>query len=123
MTDSRREMPMNEDLARRVLASEFHPTSGFSKDDPTLIAAKNYIAGLEAERTRSLALVRESKKVVAWLKALAGFAESRAKDKRFLSLSEANAADAKNYRATAKHLEASLLPYQNQQPGSKESGA
>jgi len=43
-------------------------------------------------------------KVVKWLEMLATNAEKRAEDKRFLSLSEANAADAKNWRATAKDI-------------------
>ena len=48
-------------------------------------------------------------KVVGWLDRLAMDAEERAQDRRFLSLAEANAADAKNYRATIADIK-SVLP-------------
>lgn len=48
-------------------------------------------------------------KVIRWLEVLAADAEVRAKDKRFLSLAEANAADVKNYRATIADIK-SVLP-------------
>lgn len=43
-------------------------------------------------------------KVANWLDRLATAAERAAKDTRFASLSEAQAADAKNYRATIKDI-------------------
>ena len=47
-------------------------------------------------------------RVVVWLEKLAASSEKRAEDKRFLSLSEANTEDAKNWRATAKDISAIL---------------
>lgn len=41
---------------------------------------------------------------VAWLEMLAERADKGAADRRFISLAEAHAADAKNYRATAKPI-------------------
>lgn len=117
MTDSRREMPMNEDLARRVLASEFHPTSGFSKDDPTLIAAKNYIAGLEAERTRSLALETENDR----LREAIGRVKRHVCGDRIPNWADhMRTTESRGWIADVCDA---ALPYQNQQPGSKESGA
>jgi hypothetical protein len=51
---------------------------------------------------------REATRVVEWIERLAATAEERAKDTRFLSLSEANAFDAKNYRASIKGLRAAI---------------
>lgn len=48
-------------------------------------------------------------KVANWLDRLATAAERAAKDTRFASLAEAQAADAKNYRATIKDI-MSVLP-------------
>ncbi len=53
-------------------------------------------------------LVEAATRIVKWLDRLAAAAEERAKDTRFITLSEANAADAKNYRATAADLRAAL---------------
>lgn len=47
-------------------------------------------------------------RVSGWLTQLAVDCGERAKDKRFLSLAEANAKDAKNYRAVVKDIEAAL---------------
>lgn len=57
-----------------------------------------------------LAQVREAcEKQRAWLIALAGQSERAMKrDARFESLVDAHRADAKNFRATAKHMEAAL---------------
>lgn len=53
-------------------------------------------------------LYREAVRVVEWLERLAVQAEARSTDTRFLTLAEANAADAKNYRASAKGLIAAI---------------
>jgi hypothetical protein len=53
-------------------------------------------------------LLQKLQKVVAWLDRLATRAEKDAKDTRFVSLSEANAADAKNYRATIADISAAI---------------
>lgn len=47
-------------------------------------------------------------RMVEWLERLAGRADVRAADKRFMTLADAAAADAKNYRATAADLRAAL---------------
>jgi hypothetical protein len=51
---------------------------------------------------------REAKRVVEWLDRLAAAADERAKDRTFPSLADANAWDAKNYRASAKGLRAAI---------------
>lgn len=51
---------------------------------------------------------REAKRVVEWLERLAAHCDERAKDSRFPALAAANAADAKNYRASAKGLKAAI---------------
>jgi hypothetical protein len=53
-------------------------------------------------------LLQKCEKVANWLSRLASAAEERAKDTRFIALSEANAADAKNYRATEKDIRDSI---------------
>lgn len=53
-------------------------------------------------------LVDVSTKTMLWLERLATAAENRAKDSRFPSLAEANAFDAKNYRAVAKDLKEAI---------------
>ncbi len=74
---------------------------------------------LSAQRDRANASAQEAwqrvaeleaalKRVVDWLDRLAVQSETQAKDTRFATLSEACAADAKNYRATAKPLRALL---------------
>lgn len=47
-------------------------------------------------------------KIVAWLEKLAASSEQQAKDTRFITLSEANIADAKNYRATIADIQSVL---------------
>lgn len=47
-------------------------------------------------------------KITRWLDRLAASAENQAKDTRFQSLAEANAADAKNYRNTIKAITPAL---------------
>lgn len=51
-------------------------------------------------------LLEKCKKIVCWLDKLAARSEEAAKDRRFITLSEANQADAKNYRATADDIRA-----------------
>lgn len=58
-------MTLSIEQAREIVAHEFHETSGFSKDDPTLNRAKGIIEGWES------ALVHASSK------ALRHFCESR----------------------------------------------
>jgi hypothetical protein len=53
-------------------------------------------------------LVAKLDQVASWLERLAADSEQQAKDTRFSSLAEACAADAKNYRATAKDIRAAL---------------
>jgi hypothetical protein len=49
-------------------------------------------------------LLKEGKRLVAWLDKCAAQSEGQAKDSTFISLAEASAADAKNFRATAKAM-------------------
>lgn len=58
----------------------------------------------EAIKTKDATL----EKLASWLDTLAEHAELRAKDTRFITLSEANRLDALNYRATAKSARAAL---------------
>lgn len=51
-------------------------------------------------------LLEKCKKIVSWLDKLADQSEESAKDRRFVSLSDAHQADAKNYRATADDIRA-----------------
>lgn len=51
-------------------------------------------------------LLEKCKKIVCWLDKLAARSEEAAKDRRFITLSEAHQADAKNYRATADDIRA-----------------
>jgi hypothetical protein len=51
---------------------------------------------------------REAGRVVEWIERLAATAENRAKDTRFPTLAEANAFDAKNYRASIHGLKAAI---------------
>jgi len=53
-------------------------------------------------------LYTEAVRIVEWLERLAAGTETLAKDTRFITLAEANAADAKNYRASAKGLRAAI---------------
>ncbi len=53
-------------------------------------------------------LVEAGKKLVKWLHVLADDAEKTAKTTRFITMREAWEADTKNYRATAKDMEAAL---------------
>lgn len=57
-------------------------------------------------------LIAKAEKVAGWLDAQATAAQGCAQDTRFPSLAEANAADARNYRAIAKDLRAALAPFQ-----------
>ena len=49
-------------------------------------------------------LLEKCEKIVAWLDRLADKSSELAKDTRFVTLAEANAADAKNYRKTADDI-------------------
>lgn len=60
---------------------------------------------LESENARLRGALQ---KVILWLERLAASSEQQAKDTRFVTLAEANAADAKNYRATADNLRQAL---------------
>ena len=51
---------------------------------------------------------REAVRVVAWLERLAANADKHAQDTRFMTLAEANKADAKNYRASIAGLKAAI---------------
>lgn len=53
-------------------------------------------------------LFNKCKQIVAWLNKLADAAEERCKNNRFSTLVEANKADAKNYRATARDIETAI---------------
>lgn len=53
-------------------------------------------------------LVKKCQKIVAWLDMLAKRCDKLAEDKRFITLTEANEADAKNYRATATDIRLAL---------------
>lgn len=57
-----------------------------------------------AELRRMEELLAEGKKLVAWLEGLADMSDKAGAITRFASLAEANKADAKNYRATAKEM-------------------
>lgn len=61
-------------------------------------------------------LRNELLKVAGWLSRLAEQAETRAKDTRFPSLAEANAADAVNYRKTHDHIMAAIAKAEGRQP-------
>lgn len=60
------------------------------------------LAEIITRETGDKEMVHELQKLVEWLDRLADKSEESAKDKRFLSLAQAHAADANNYRATAK---------------------
>lgn len=60
------------------------------------------LAEIITRETGDKEMGHELQKIVEWLDRLADKSEESAKDKRFLSLAQAHAADAKNYRATAK---------------------
>jgi len=49
-------------------------------------------------------MLQKLEKITVWLDRLAGAALERAKDRRFLSLAEANEHDAKNYKKTADDI-------------------
>jgi len=49
-------------------------------------------------------LVDVAQRIADWLESLAVQSDKQAADKRFPSLADASAADAKNYRATAKSI-------------------
>jgi hypothetical protein len=53
-------------------------------------------------------LLEEGKKLVAWLIHLAEKSEIESQDTRFITLAEAHRADAKNFRATAKGMQAAI---------------
>lgn len=57
-------------------------------------------------------LYSEAVKVVEWLDRLANRADELAKDRRFPCLADANAADAKNYRASARGLKEAIAKAQ-----------
>lgn len=61
-------------------------------------------------------LTAKCKKISAWLHRVAADDEVRAKDKRFISLAEACAADAKNYRATAADIDAAIAKAEGSKP-------
>jgi hypothetical protein len=53
-------------------------------------------------------LISTCERIIAWLDRLAAAAEERAKDKRFITLAEANEADARNYRATSADVQKAI---------------
>jgi hypothetical protein len=61
-------------------------------------------------------LYAKCEKIVAWLTRLAEKAEASAKDTRFITLAEASAADAKNYRATISDIESALRKARGETP-------
>ena len=61
---------------------------------------------IEAENKK---LRRALDRVTTWLDRLAIEAEKRARDTRFQTLADANAKDAKNYRATAADLRSAMV--------------
>ena len=104
-----------------MLSRDFH----IAGRSPTVVKGDNEIASVarpprsgagrseEAEANAHLIaaapeLYREAIQVVEWLDRLAARADENAKDTRFQSLADANAADAKNYRASAKGLRAAI---------------
>ena len=54
-------------------------------------------------------LIRTCNRVIGWLEQIANDAAERSKDRRFPSLADANAADAKNYLATAGHIRKAVI--------------
>lgn len=48
---------MNREDAEKIVAHKFHPTSGFSNDDPTLNKAEGYLEGLAYAEERAKGLV------------------------------------------------------------------
>lgn len=83
--------------------------------DPTVIIAgiKQFGLAPDGSDLRDLFATFERKdaalrKVILWLERLAERSEREAKDRRFVSLANAHAADAKNYRATAADLRRAL---------------
>jgi hypothetical protein len=65
----------------------------------------NDIHFLESENTRLRSIIQ---RVITWLDGLAAQSDEQAKDTRFQTQSDACAADAKNYRATADSLRRTL---------------
>ena len=54
-------------------------------------------------------LLEEGKKLVEWLDRMTARAEKEAKENTFITLREAHAADAKNFRASVKGMRAAVL--------------
>lgn len=57
---------------------------------------------------RNAGLIRMLEKVAAWLDRLAYSSEQQATASRFVTLTDACTADAKNYRATAKDIRTAI---------------
>lgn len=77
------------------------PESGL----PDFVAARAELAAL---RRRCEAMQAALTKVADWLDSLAADSERQAKDSRFITLAEACAADARNFKATAKSCRRAL---------------
>lgn len=77
------------------------------------MSEKNAINYLTAQKLRSLEtgsgiLIAELEKIAVWLDRLASDCEASEKNCRFITLREAYASDAKNYRATIAHIRAAI---------------
>lgn len=82
-----------------------NPGQEFWEGSDAKMALVHYVANDNTEEERLREVIT---RVVKWVEMLADASEIRAKDTRFITLSEANAADARNYRATANDLKREL---------------
>lgn len=107
------------------MSAKHTPGPWVARPDPNAISSDDWCVGIGdslenidkvavcSERDARLIaaapeLLAKCEKVVAWLDRLAERSEQSAKDKRFLTLAEAHAADAKNYRSTADDIRAAI---------------
>jgi hypothetical protein len=82
-----------------------NPGQEFWEKSDAKMALVQFIAADSTEVKRLSDVIM---RVIKWVEMLAEASETRAKDTRFITLSEANAADARNYRATASDLRREL---------------
>ena len=95
------------------------PSSDITGDGRDLQLSREYYGGyLVAESiapenvgpiSATLDLLEEGKKLVEWLDRMTARAEKEAKENTFITLREAHAADAKNFRASVKGMRAAVL--------------
>jgi len=93
---------------QRDRAREFFTDNNFPPPYDHELDALTEILQNAALQQQNAALRGKLEKVIAWLNRLAERSEESIKTCRFESLNEAYRADAKNYRATAKDLQAAL---------------